>query len=403
MMREASAATYTGAMKPTIAVLLASLCLPACLMAEFDPAPDDADDDELALSDSGFDPELESESREIESDGAGKLPSRYDQQAKAAIASSVAVTMKHVRYCTKKVLGVCTSSTTPAEFSAWQTHDVKDSRQKETYLATLAPSSRSAIENIVFFSAGQQGLDATFTDTTNNVLTGQPEGYRSMCNGKCFSATVWIDGRSLAVQLMNHPTFNRSKTLYVLVFDAQFNFNYGADAKMKVENAFHDYIRGLVDTWRIQRIILGGSSRGGALSFRLAHRFLSSNTYPGAKIITEGFDAVFVKDQELGATSLFYDNPLNSGGYKGRYANVYGYFAPYASRFASAQIVGGQEAVIISGARGVVYSPCDVDHGWWSQRWVDMEHSDIGRDYNSPHTLPGAYNHILLSMDRLGM
>lgn len=376
-------------MKELAIVLLVSLCVPACVMEEF---VEDVDEDtaEIALID-----DVDNAERSLDTLRAGM--DAYD------VASSVAVTMKHVRYCTKRFLGVCTKSTTPSEFSAWETHGVKQSRQKETYLAKRAPSNRSAIENIVFMSAGQQGLDATFTDTTTNVLTGQPGDYRSQCKGTCFSKTVLIDGRSLAVRLMNHPTFSTTNTLYVLVFDAQFNFNYGADAKLKVEKAFDSYIQGLVDNHRIQRIVLGGSSRGGALVFRLAHRMLSNNTYPNAKIITEGFDAVFVQNQELGSTSTLYDNPLNSGSYCGRFANLYNYFEPYSDRFASEQIVGGQEVVIISGARGAAYKPYDVDYGWWSQRWVDMKHTDIGRDYNSPHTLPHAYDHILLSMSRLGM
>lgn len=416
MMHDAMTTAYTRAMKNIAAAVLLSFCLPACMMGEL------VDEDDVTLSDIEYDADADADFESPRHLGAwdpSAVPSAGTPspgreivqaqvmanklQAEAVVASNVAVTMKHVRYCTRKFLGVCTRSTTPSEFSAWEIHGVKQTRQKDTYLTTLAPSSRSAIENIVFFSAGQQGLDATFTDTTPNVLTGQPDGYRSMCNGTCSSRTVYIDGRSLAVRLMSHPTFARSKTLYVLVFDAQFNFNYGADAKMETENAFNAYIKGLVDTYRIQRIILGGSSRGGALAFRLAHRFLSNNTYPNAKIITEGFDAVFVKNQELGATSTLYDNPLNSGSYRGRYANVYSYFAPYSDRFASEQIVGGQEAVIISGARGVVYRTYDVDYGWWSQRWVDMKHSDIGRDYNSPHTISKAYDHILLSMSRLGM
>ncbi|GAB4562900.1 MAG: hypothetical protein Tsb0020_11620 [Haliangiales bacterium] len=399
-------------MKALSVALLVSLCVPACVMDDF---VDDAGDydAELALGEDGDEYGDEYAAALALADDVGEdvgdLSIRDEagdavgDVAAFATTSSVAVTMKHVRYCTKRFLGVCTKSTTPSEFSAWQSHDVKDSRQKETYLAKLGPSNPSAIENIVFLSAGQQGLDATFTDSTTNVLTGQPGDYRSQCKGTCFSKTVYLDGRSLAARLMGHPTFSTSNTLYVLVFDAQFNFNYGADAKMKVERAFDSYLQGLVDNHRIQRIILGGSSRGGALVFRLAHRMLSNNTYPNAKIITEGFDAVFVQNQELGSTSFMYDNPLNSGSYKGRFADVGSYFAPYGNRFASAQIVGGQEVVIITGARGAVYQPWDVDYGWWSQRWVDMKHTDIGRDYNSPHTLPLAYEHILLSMSRLGM
>ncbi len=376
-------------------VCLVLSSIPACLAGE------------VNLSDEAEYAEYYADDTEFASEEYGT----DNQQAQEAIETyalhdDIAVTMKHVRYCKKRALGVCTKSKTPDEFAAWKTHDVKDSRQKETYLATVTPGSKSAIENIVFLSAGQQGLDATFTAAPRNVVTGQPDDYRSLCKGKCFSKTVYIDGRSLASRLMMHPTFARSKTLYVLVFDAQFNHNYSASHKTKVERAFDTYIQGLVDRYRISRIIVGGSSRGGALAFRLAHRFLSQNRYPNAKIIAQGFDATFMKNQELGSTGVFYDNPLNSGGYKGRYADLDDYFARYVSRFASSQIVGGQEAVITSGARGSVYRSYDVDYGWWKQTWVDMEHNTIGRSYRSENlarTVDHAYRDILHSMNRLGI
>ncbi len=308
------------------------------------------------------------------------------------------VTMKRVRYCRN---WLCTKATTPSEFRFWENRNVDRGKQRETYIAVINPG-RSNIENIVFFAAGQQSFTSGVSVATANVLTGQPKDYKKNCKGKCRSASRRIHGDSLAVYLMNQGKFSTGKTLYVLAFDAQFNHEYGSSEKNKIENAYYDYLVNNVDYWRIKRIILGGSSRGGALAFRLAKRFRGDWRYDTKATIVQGFDATFIKHQELGATTTLYTNPLNSS-WKGRYTNISAQF-PNRVKLALNQMVSGKEAVPLSGARGFVYRTSNVDYGWFKQKWVNIPHGDIGSNFAYKNqTVDYARNHINQKLAEFGL
>lgn len=309
------------------------------------------------------------------------------------------VTMKRVRYCGGFL---CTNATTPSEFRYWEDHNVDRDKQRETYIASLNPG-RTNIENIVFFSAGQQTLTSTgaFLSTTN-VLTGQPEDYKNGCTGNCASAGRYLDGRSLVVYLMNQPRFATSKTLYVLVFDAQFNFEYSSGERQKMENAYFAYLTANVDATRVKRIVLGGSSRGGALSYRLAQRFRGDSRFSSKALVVEGFDATTKTGDELNATSTLFTNPLNSS-WKGRYLNIAAEF-PNRNLLALNQIASGQEAFALTGARGFVYTTYSSDFGWFRQKWVNIKHGDIGSDYNyRSETMEYAAEHIESKFTEFGL
>lgn len=322
------------------------------------------------------------------------VPSRAvaEVQAMSTSLPNYNVLLKRVRYCKN---WLCTRAETPSEFREWEQANVDRGKQRETYISVLSQPPISQVRHVVFISAGQQTtLDG---NGYNNVLTGQPADYKKNCKGQTRSCWRTIDGRSLARRVLASGIFPLSSTLFVLVFDARINYEIGSNEKQKIENAYFQWLTHRASSSQLETIYLAGQSRGGCLAYRLGKRFRDHSGYRSVPLIVQGYDAVCNKQQgEFGTTGTKYDNPLNSRYYSWR-IDMAAQF-PYRTDLALKQIHAGQQVVWIApfGVRALTYRSYDVDLGWWRQNWVNLEHSDMGRNYaNRPYTLDPGMQHLL--------
>lgn len=306
------------------------------------------------------------------------------------------VKAERVRYCKNTF---CTRATTAPRFQEWEQENVDRGKQRETYIAVVSEPARSSVENVVFLSAGQQTtLDG---NGYNNVVTGQPEKYKKNCKGKTASCWRQIDGRSLARHVINSGEFPLNKTLFVLVFDARFNYEISKNEKNKIENAYFRWLTNRVYSYRLKRFYLGGQSRGGCLAFRLGKRLRAHSAYRNVPMILQGYDAVCDKGEgELGTTKTKYGNPYNSK-HHGFYTNLASQF-PHKTNLGIHMVVGGGAVVPVLGVHAFVYTRGDTAQGGWhEQRWVNLDHSEMGRDYSkSPWTIDGGLDHMQRSLAR---
>ncbi|MCR9143800.1 MAG: hypothetical protein NXI24_16255 [bacterium] len=306
------------------------------------------------------------------------------------------VKAERVRYCKNTF---CTRATTPSRFQEWEQENVDRGKQRETYIAVVSEPPRGSVENVVFLSAGQQTtLDG---NGYNNVVTGQPEKYKKNCKGKTASCWRQIDGRSLARHIINSGKFPLSKTLFVLVFDARFNYEISKNEKNKIENAYYRWLTNRVYSHKLKRFYLAGQSRGGCLAFRLGKRLRAHSSYRNVPMILQGYDAVCDKGEgELGTTKTKYGNPYNSN-HHGFYTNLSGQF-PHKTNLGIRMVVGGGAVVPVLGVHAFVYTRGNTGQGGWhEQTWVNLDHSEMGREYSkSPYTIDPGLNHMHRSLAR---
>ncbi|MCB1318739.1 MAG: hypothetical protein KDK34_00715, partial [Leptospiraceae bacterium] len=223
----------------------------------------------------------------------------------SAYTSNLTVNLERVRYCKN---WLCTKQTTPSKFRYWEEEGVGRGHQRDTYIATISQPSRSNVENLVFFAAGQQPPG----NGVPNSLTGQDDKYKKNCEGRTASCNRSIDGRSLTRQVMASGMFPMNRTFMAVAFDTQFNHLRSSDEKADMERA---YLRWLLDkaySSNVKRIYLAGSSRGGCLVMRLAQAIRENYSYRNIPLIVHSFDGVCKRTQnELGTYNSKIYNPLN--------------------------------------------------------------------------------------------
>lgn len=288
------------------------------------------------------------------------------------------VTLKRVRYCTKTFAGICTKSSSPYEFRFWGDAGVSKTHQKSTYIGVYSDPGKSAVRHITLFMAGQQTGNGS-----ENVVTGQYANYKSGCDKKTKSCVRPINSRSLAYKVKHSGVFPSAETFGAVIYDAKFDYLFSQREKNRVEDAYYNWIKDHFYSSHLETIYMSGSSRGSILALRLAKRFKADFPSNTVKIIIGSFDGVAHHGTgELGTSYSSYDNPYNSGFFKGWYTNLSNYY-PYKSGLSIFHVVGGSEVIPASSARGFAYSGNDVDYGWYRQNWVDLRHTTIGRDYGA--------------------
>jgi hypothetical protein len=287
-----------------------------------------------------------------------------------------------------------------SRFPQWKRHGVGFSDRSDTYIAVQSQPCRENVQHVAIFIAGQQALFGDFTDSQANGLTGQPDKWRKGCGNDC---TRTLDARSLFLRIYRSGRMPASNTLFALVFNSDFNYEASTNDKNRKENAFYDWIRDNVDSRNLKTIYLAGSSRGGALTARLARRFKNDASYRHTPLILQNMDGTFRPGHDMGMPSNYHltDNPLNAS-YDGMISDLHGQFAS-RNRLAIFQIVGGQRFKLDSvhgytyRARECrLYESCDLS--WYKQNWVNLTHEQIGRDTWRPH-FNDAYSFFLQKFD----
>jgi hypothetical protein len=279
-------------------------------------------------------------------------------------------------------------------FPQWKRHGVGFSDRSDTYIAVQSQPCRQNVEHVAVFIAGQQGLFGDIGSKPNG-LTGQPDSW-GPCGNSC---TRTLNSQSLFLRIYRSGRMPASKTLFALVFDSDFNYGASEKDKNRKENAFYDWIRDNVQSSNLKTIYLAGSSRGGALTSRLAKRFKNDTSYRNIPLILQNLDGTHRPGHDMGVPGNFQksNNPLNAN-YQGIIADLHTQFS-YRSKLAIYQIVGGEKFKLDSvhgytyRARECrLYEHCNL--GWYRQSWVNLTHEQIGRDTHRPH-FTDAYNFFL--------
>ncbi len=342
----------------------------------------------------------------------GTTGGAWDYYNRGRLGYACRVRMERVRYCISNKIFGCTESKTPDQFSAWENADVDRGKQKDTIIAQVSEPNKANVEYLVLISAGQH---QPLTNGIPSVMTGQPDNYVSDFDKWDPDDNIGISTSSFAYKLMNRttaagtPMFPVEKTFFAVVFDTQFNHTFGAGEKDQILNAYTSWLLSKAYRHKLKMIVLGGSSRGGCLSLRLAQEIQKRGYSKIPFSITvldpvckEGTDS----SREMGASNPHVSNPCTNGtdcsswptygaggndeshrtNFKNQYTNV--------SAMHMFNVNDGDEVVsILSGVRPLVddhnTSSKEWAHPLWNyrQRWIKGGHTELGREYSqaSPH------------------
>lgn len=250
--------------------------------------------------------------------------------------------------------------------------DCNEGSRNCMYLSEPWLPAPANVTQIVWLAAGQQGLRQA-PGAFANIATGQEADWRPRKDATVVDAETLIRKRSIAGEIiadgMDHAGerygFVPGNTLFLLALDAGFNYLLSAEDKDRVVAGYLDWIAGRVgDPGQVQRILLGGSSRGGCLALRLARRLLADPDYAGAQVLVGTLDGVCHPEQGEGGTVTADPivNPVNPEFFAYR-TDLASYLpASASSRAAIFQVVGGGP-VIDLGIVGIAHGFVDTHVG----------------------------------------
>jgi hypothetical protein len=285
---------------------------------------------------------------------------------------------------------------TAAGFEAWPNNSVWMAYQDETYVAVVwdPAASGKTVENVILLSAGQQGSSGS--SDAPNVVTGQKDGWkfdaataqRSLSSQSLAAQIIARDGRTYS----NGTKISKDNTFLALAFDPGFNYGWDSGQKGHIVDAYRDFLvsrAGPVSAWK--NVWLAGSSRGGALSLRLAEKMRAAAP-ASAWVLVGSIDSVGNYNEELGISKKWYetwtnyDNPVSSNVFRmGVKAKLADYYASTSkTKFYIYHIVGGANVASVSTIHAFALSASEYyDNGWFKQKWVDYAHTEMGREWHS--------------------
>lgn len=207
------------------------------------------------------------------------------------------ITLDRVHRCQSNGF-VCNSVLTHPEYSMFDSV-LFDWQQRQLFLSRVNVPRRSATKNIVFAIAGQQTQKYLAVDGQASGITGQYKEYADLFENTDGSVPTTVAANSVVNAVLSTGYFPKSDTFVGLVFDARFNYEYTANAKRLLVEAYFEYIRAHLteDTASIGTIYLAGHSRGGCLSMRLAKRVTAA--FPHARVVVHNYDGVCVADEAI--------------------------------------------------------------------------------------------------------
>ena len=332
-------------------------------------------------------------------------------------AANVGVTMRPLRYCSDKRWWGCKTRSYPYG-GYWNNNGMSTDNQNKAFFATMGSvPSRSNVQYIAIFSSGQQGSSGG--DDVRNAISGATDNWKWNTDENGSEPRSVRDG-SVAERFYNDQTrfLPRSKTLYLSIWDPQFNHMASSGEKTDTLNGYADYLNSKVYWSNIKGVVIAGSSRGGCLAMRLSQhlrtRFnLGSNT----KFAVASVDGVCKYTQsELGTTSSTMDNPVHSGSWKVYKTDMNGQFpSSVRDRYCILHLAGGEEVTGVAlGVRAFGHSGsacgstggCTLTHNgnvWYKQTWNTLCHTCAGRDIsNSAIIRDPILNHFESCKNRFG-
>ena len=269
------------------------------------------------------------------------------------------------------------------EYPEWKNESIWTEYRKNTYVSKYWEPSRSNVRTMVMLIAGQQGLSGS--SGASNCLTGQNHTWDSDWGKGDKSKNTALNGQSLAAKLVDSGVFSSSNTFFSVVLNSNFNWENTVDAKNKAERAFANWFLKHGYSSNVDRIVLLGSSRGGALSVRLARKIRDHSGWANTPIYVGLLDAVpNVEQNELlteGQPKC--TNPYNSS-YYSRKADLASYF--YGKTKPKIRHIATGAPVVA----GTVHSFCANESSWYEHSWANLSHTQIGRCNDSEG---GAYKY----------
>lgn len=331
--------------------------------------------------------------------------------------SSVPIQLKPLRYCSNKKWWGCKTRGYPyGQF--WENAGMSNDNQDKAFFATMGSvPSRSNVEYIAIFSSGQQGSSGGSSGDAKNVVSGATDNYKWNTDENS-SEPRSVQSQSVAAQFYNDQSrfLPQSKTLYLTLWDSQFNQLASSGEKEDTLNGYADYLNSKVYWSNIKGIVLVGSSRGGCLVMRLSQKLRSKFSLSSVDFAIASLDGVCKKSQsEFGTTSDKLDNPLSSApnSYEAYETNMYNQF-PSSTRDNHCvwHLATGDEVTGVGlGVRAFTHSSCSSASGctlndsngepFYTQKWASMTHKQAGREFSfSSETVTPILNHLDGCKDR---
>uniref|UniRef100_A0A7S1VLL4 Feruloyl esterase n=1 Tax=Grammatophora oceanica TaxID=210454 RepID=A0A7S1VLL4_9STRA len=344
-------------------------------------------------------------------------PSARRLQEQRRTQSGVPIDLKPIRYCESKgrrwgFWTFCSSHGYPhGEF--WNNAGAAGLNEDDALFATMGSvPSPSDIEYIAIFSSGEEIDD-------DNVVSGamadsEWDTYQNPSQPRT------VDGRSVAAQFYDDEVrfLPRSKTLYLTVWDPEFNHIDSLRSKTNMLEGYAQYLTSKVNWSNIKGVVLSGSSRGGCFAFRLGEYLRINNAPPTTGFAIAALDAVCnVAQNEFGVTSSTLENPLPLAK-KDSESFVVDINSQYPSGTRSQHCIWhftiGEPAYYAElNYHGFSHTGCDSVDGctlldengdvYYEQQWGDMSHGKSTKDYvYSSETVDPILSHLDDCKDRFG-
>jgi len=257
------------------------------------------------------------------------------------------------------------------QYLEWQDAGVGSSKRKKTYISKYLSPSVNNTKTMIMLISGQQGSSGS--SGSSNCLTGQNQTWDSDWGTGDKTKASYIKDLSLAERLLGSGHVDPYNTFFSIVFNSNFNWGITKGTKDKTEEAFTNWLLKHGSSTNVERIILLGSSRGGALATRISKNIKQRSGWSDVPVYVGLLDAVpNVGQNELESKNqLTCTNPLNSN-YYGRGADL-GEFFGTLNKPQIRHVVTG--APVILDIRGF----CAEESSWYEQTWANLEHKEIGR------------------------
>jgi hypothetical protein len=260
------------------------------------------------------------------------------------------------------------------QYPQWKQEGIWTENRKKTYVSKYITPSKGNTKTMVMLIAGQQGSSGS--SGGSNCLTGQNQSWDSGWGKGDKTKSTNIKSLSLSDRLINSGHINPYETFFSIVLNSNFNWEATSNAKDKAEEAFTDWLLTHGESQNVERIILLGSSRGGALAMRMSKNIKQRSGWNNVPVYVGLLDAVPNEGQDelktQGQPSC--TNPLN-GGYYSRKANLNSFFGSLNKPDIFHIITGAP----VIGFIDAVHSFCADESSWYQQTWANLEHKEIGR------------------------
>lgn len=259
-------------------------------------------------------------------------------------------------------------------YPEWKNEGIWTENRKKTYVSTYLKPAKSNTKTLMMLIAGQQGSSGS--SGGSNCLTGQNQSWDSGWGKGDKTKSTQIKSLSLADRLIHSGHISGYDTFLSVVLNSNFNWGASKSAKDKAEDAFTNWLLKHGNSHQVERVILLGSSRGGALATRMAKNIKSRSGWSQVPVYVGLLDAVPNSGQDELKTNgqPTCTNPLNSS-YYGRKANLSSYFSG-VNKPNIRHIVTGAPVISIANA---VHGFCADESSWYEQTWANLKHKEIGR------------------------